>query len=97
MLSKRLATPSPPSQNVRRCAQPQTRIIADTGLADGSEHFMSAFWRFIAMDDPDTIVLRFLRARKWSPERGVAMLAACIKWRLGACYNLMHCYSCLLI
>jgi uncharacterized protein (DUF58 family) len=37
----------------------------------------------VAMDDPDGIMLRFLRARKWSPSAGVAMLAACIKWRMG--------------
>ncbi|GAA5996730.1 CRAL-TRIO domain-containing protein [Rhodotorula paludigena] len=50
----------------------------------GSKRFMDAYWRFIAMDDPDGIMLRFLRARKWSPSAGVAMLAACIKWRMGS-------------
>ena len=34
------------------------------------------------MDDPDSIMLRFLRARKWNVSAGVAMLAACIKWRI---------------
>ncbi|CEQ39440.1 SPOSA6832_00970, partial [Sporobolomyces salmonicolor] len=38
----------------------------------------------IAMDDPDSIMLRFMRARKWSVSAGVAMLAACIKWRMGS-------------
>ena len=43
---------------------------------------MEAFWRLIAMDDPDSIMLRFLRARKWIPNAASAMLAACIKWRI---------------
>ncbi|GAA6028486.1 hypothetical protein NBRC10512_003226 [Rhodotorula toruloides] len=50
----------------------------------GSVRFMDAYWRLIAMDDPDGIMLRFLRARKWSPSAGVAMLAACVKWRMGS-------------
>ena len=27
-------------------------------------------------------MLRFLRARKWSPTAGVGMLASCMKWRM---------------
>ncbi|GEM09760.1 rRNA processing protein [Rhodotorula toruloides] len=50
----------------------------------GSIRFMDAYWRLIAMDDPDGIMLRFLRARKWSPSAGAAMLAACVKWRMGS-------------
>lgn len=34
------------------------------------------------MDDPDSIALRFLRARKWNVNAAVAMLASCIKWRI---------------
>lgn len=34
------------------------------------------------MDDPDVIVLKFLRARKWNVSAGVAMMAACMKWRI---------------
>ncbi|KAM0791313.1 hypothetical protein ACM66B_005785 [Microbotryomycetes sp. NB124-2] len=48
----------------------------------GSIRFMDAFWRFVCMDDPDTIALRFARARKWKTSAGVAMLASCIKWRM---------------
>ncbi|KDE02582.1 hypothetical protein MVLG_06865 [Microbotryum lychnidis-dioicae p1A1 Lamole] len=49
----------------------------------GSRRFVASFWRLVAMDDPDGIMLRFLRARKWSGSAGVAMLCACIKWRMG--------------
>ncbi|KAM0750381.1 CRAL/TRIO domain-containing protein [Meredithblackwellia eburnea MCA 4105] len=50
----------------------------------GSTKFMACFWRFIAMDDPDNIALRFLRARKWSVSAGVAMLCACLRWRMSS-------------
>ena len=33
----------------------------------GSERFEKTFWRFVAMDHPDSICLKFLRARKWNP------------------------------
>ncbi|KAL7004239.1 hypothetical protein EMMF5_006184, partial [Cystobasidiomycetes sp. EMM_F5] len=48
----------------------------------GSDRFLATFWRFIAMDHPDALALKFLRARKWNPSAGVAMMAACIKWRI---------------
>ena len=36
------------------------------------------------MDNPDSIVLRFLRARKWAPTAAVAMLVSCIGSRLSS-------------
>lgn len=48
----------------------------------GSESLRNSFWRLVKFDDPDTIMLRFMRARKWDTTRAVAMLAGCIKWRL---------------
>ncbi|OAV87186.1 hypothetical protein PTTG_07683 [Puccinia triticina 1-1 BBBD Race 1] len=48
----------------------------------GKTRFMDTFWNMIMMDDPDVIVLKFLRARKWNVAAGVAMMAACMKWRI---------------
>ncbi|KAK4056713.1 hypothetical protein OIO90_002265 [Microbotryomycetes sp. JL221] len=48
----------------------------------GRKRFVETAWRFVAMDDPDMDMLRFLRARKWDTKRGVAMLCSCIKWRM---------------
>lgn len=48
----------------------------------GRTQFMETFWNMIMMDDPDVIVLKFLRARKWNVPAGVAMMAACMKWRI---------------
>ncbi|KAK4054517.1 hypothetical protein OIV83_001011 [Microbotryomycetes sp. JL201] len=42
----------------------------------GRKRFTETAWRFVAMDDPDMDMLRFLRARKWDVKRGVAM------WRM---------------
>ncbi|GAA94640.1 uncharacterized protein L969DRAFT_87472 [Mixia osmundae IAM 14324] len=48
----------------------------------GSIRVKSAYWRFIAMDDPDVMMLRFLRARKYDVPAGVAMLMSTILWRI---------------
>ncbi|RKP17668.1 CRAL/TRIO domain-containing protein [Rozella allomycis CSF55] len=34
-----------------------------------------------ATDDPDSLILRFLRARKWDVNKGVEMLLNALKWR----------------
>lgn len=34
------------------------------------------------MDDPDVMALKFLRARKWQVTAGVAMMCACMRWRM---------------
>ena len=33
-------------------------------------------------DDPDKLVLRFMRARKWDPTAAHTMLSKCMQWRL---------------
>lgn len=48
----------------------------------GSIEFMACFWRYILMDDPDVMALKFLRARKWQVTAGVAMMCACMRWRM---------------
>lgn len=65
-------------------AEQETRDAQEAFSQHGSLRFMNTFWRFVAMDDPDQIALRFLRARKWSVTAGVAMLAACMGWRMSS-------------
>lgn len=57
-------------------------VRAAARRAEADDPLCSAFWKFIKLDDPDTCILRFLRARKWDVGRGMAMLAGCMKWRL---------------
>lgn len=40
------------------------------------------FWSMCAGDNPDAVVLRFLRARKWDLDAGYNMLLNCLRWRL---------------
>ncbi|CAO3635392.1 unnamed protein product [Cunninghamella echinulata] len=42
----------------------------------------TTFWSMVAGDNPDAVVLRFLRARKWDLDAGYNMLINCLRWRL---------------
>ncbi|KAI9315538.1 CRAL-TRIO domain-containing protein [Dichotomocladium elegans] len=42
----------------------------------------STFWNMVATDNPDAVVLRFLRARKWDLDAAYNMLANTLRWRL---------------
>ena len=41
----------------------------------------AAFWEMTKCDDPDGLLLRFLRARKWDVERALVMMVATMNWR----------------
>lgn len=41
-----------------------------------------AFWNLVATDNPDAILLRFLRARKWDVQKAFHMCCATLKWRI---------------
>lgn len=41
-----------------------------------------AFWGMVATDNPDSTVLRFLRARKWDLDASYDMLTNALRWRL---------------
>ncbi|KAL2161764.1 hypothetical protein VTH06DRAFT_7547 [Thermothelomyces fergusii] len=43
--------------------------------------FRERLWAFVLADEPDVLVLRFLRARKWDVARAVAMLVSAVAWR----------------
>lgn len=36
----------------------------------------------MASEDPDSVALRFLRARKWNVQKAVKMTTACLQWRV---------------
>ena len=46
------------------------------------ESLREAFWSMVKSDNPDALLLRFLRARKWNVQNGLAMLIATMQWRL---------------
>ncbi|KAL4875801.1 hypothetical protein BJY04DRAFT_211020 [Aspergillus karnatakaensis] len=46
------------------------------------EEMRSAFWNMVKQDNPDSLLLRFLRARKWDVKKALMMLISTIRWRL---------------
>ncbi|MBW0490451.1 hypothetical protein O181_030166 [Austropuccinia psidii MF-1] len=48
----------------------------------GQEKFKVALWNWIMMDDPDVMVTKFIRARKWDISLALKMLINCLKWRI---------------
>lgn len=46
------------------------------------EQLRLAFWNMVRCDNPDNLLLRFLRARKWDVPKALSMMAATFKWRL---------------
>jgi len=77
-------TPKSDAEKERVRAERETATAREALVKFGRRHFMQAFWGMMAMDDPDSIMLRFLRARKWNPGAASAMLASCLKWRIEA-------------
>ena len=46
------------------------------------EEIRATFWSMVKHDDPDGLLLRFLRARKWNVQNALVMLIAAMHWRL---------------
>lgn len=42
----------------------------------------ATFWNMVATDNPDAVVLRFLRARKWDIDAAYSMITNTLRWRL---------------
>ena len=45
------------------------------------EELRTAFWSMVKHDNPDALLLRFLRARKWNVHNALVMLVATMHWR----------------
>lgn len=45
------------------------------------EQLRDAFWSMVKHDDPDALLLRFLRARKWNVHNALVMLVSTMHWR----------------
>lgn len=46
------------------------------------EQLRDSLWSMLKADHPDSLLLRFLRARKWDVHKAVVMLISTIRWRL---------------
>ncbi|RAL09646.1 CRAL-TRIO domain-containing protein [Aspergillus homomorphus CBS 101889] len=46
------------------------------------EEIRASLWNMIKHDNPDSLLLRFLRARKWDVKKALIMLISTLRWRL---------------
>jgi len=46
------------------------------------EHIRTAYWNMVKQDNPDSLLLRFLRARKWDTKKALIMMISTMRWRL---------------
>ncbi|KAF9333479.1 hypothetical protein BG006_003598 [Podila minutissima] len=71
------AAPAAPVEPV--VEPPLTLTLEEIGLTAEGVH--TALWNNVLGDNPDTLVLRFLRARKWHVGNGLTMILKAFKWR----------------
>ena len=60
----------------------QTKQFYDTLASQSPQSIRDTIWSMIKHDNPDALVLRFLRARKWDVERALIMLVSTMSWRM---------------
>lgn len=59
----------------------QTKQFKEALASQSAEDLRKAFWAMVKHDNPDGLLLRFLRARKWDVEKALIMLVAAMHWR----------------
>lgn len=60
----------------------QTKEFQKVLESQSPEAIRTAFWSMVKHDDPDGLLLRFLRARKWNVQNALIMLIATMHWRM---------------
>lgn len=66
----------------QQSAEDQARDLKELLSQHGPQGFHKAFWQFCMAEQPDSLMLRFLRARNWDVDQAFKMLASTIKWRI---------------
>lgn len=60
----------------------QTKEFYQVLATQKPEDLRRAFWSMVKHDNPDALLLRFLRARKWDVQNALVMLISTMNWRL---------------
>ena len=60
----------------------QTKEFHKLLESQSPENIRTAFWSMVKHDDPDGLLLRFLRARKWNVQNALIMLVSTMHWRM---------------
>ena len=60
----------------------QTKAFQELIATQKPEDLRKAFWSMVKHDNPDGLLLRFLRARKWDVEKALIMLISTMHWRM---------------
>lgn len=60
----------------------QTKAYQKLLESQSPEEIRKAFWSMVKHDNPDGLLLRFLRARKWDVQNALIMLVAAMHWRM---------------
>ena len=59
----------------------QTKDFKEAIATSTPQEIHDTFWRMVKVDHPDSLFLRFLRARKWDVNKAIVMLVATLRWR----------------
>lgn len=60
----------------------QTKEFHNLLESQSPEAIRTTFWSMVKHDDPDGLLLRFLRARKWNVQNALIMLVSTMHWRM---------------
>ena len=59
----------------------QTKEFHQALASNTPEELRQTFWSMVKCDNPDALLLRFLRARKWDIEKALVMMVSTMQWR----------------
>lgn len=59
----------------------QAQQFLDTLASQSPESIRETMWSMVKHDNPDALLLRFLRARKWDADKALHMLISTMNWR----------------
>ena len=76
--SEAVTAPASPSEDKHGQEKDFQHVLANVPPAD----LRRALWSMAKHDDPDELLLRFLRARKWNVHNALVMLVSTMYWRI---------------